>query len=314
MQITTQTNARRLALALALLAFAAASFASLNAPSRAQAVTVGIGDNSPSIFFDARYQSLGTKISRKVIPYDFYHYADERSLLAQWLAGAKANNVEPLIAFSFSTHHRRSLPSVGSFQKSLRYLRAHYPEVRNFSPWNEANHASQPTYKHPKRAAQYYNTSRKICRGCQIVAADVLDQANMIPWVKTFRRYANKPSLWGLHSYADANKNVPWSKSAAKKLLASVKGNVWLTEVGGLVAFKNTYRYSERRAANATTNTLRLAHKSSRIKRVYFYSWYGTPRAKQPYPWDSGLVNSAGEPRPGYFTLKRWLSDHPADL
>ena len=281
----------------------------------ARALTVGIGDNGPTMFSDPRYQSLETKISRKIIPYDWYHYKWDRENLDAWMAGAKARGVQPLIAFSASHRARRKLPTVGSFQKSLRYLLRHYPEVRDFSPWNEANHSTQPTWKNPKRAAQYYNTSRKICRGCRIIAADVLDQSNMIPWIREFRRHARKPTYWGLHSYADANRNVPWRRSALRLLLNNVNGKVWLTEVGGLVAFKNAYRYSERRGANGTRNTLRLAHRSSRVKRVYFYSWYGARhvRKRTPYRWDSGLVSWDGIARPGYFTLKRWLEDHPGD-
>ena len=45
--------------------------------------------------------------------------------------------------------------------------------------WNEANHCSQPTCRNPERAAQYYLALRKHCRGCRIVAADLLDGSKM---------------------------------------------------------------------------------------------------------------------------------------
>src|SRR4029079_18354472 len=140
--------------------------------------------------------------------------------------------VEPLISLQHSNSAPRKLPSVGEFKLSIRYLLDHYPSVRTISPWNEANHVTQPTYKNPQRAARYYNATRAMCKGCRVVAADVLDQKNMIPWVKAFKKTAIKPSTWGLHSYNDSNQSVPWKKSATKRLLANVKGKIWLTEVG----------------------------------------------------------------------------------
>lgn len=281
----------------------------------ARALTVGVGDNGPHMFDDARYQSLDMRISRKIIPYDFYRSEFERDQLSAWLAGAKREGVRPLIAFSHSHARPKKLPSVREFQTALRNLRRLHPEVRDFSPWNEANHHTQPTWSNPRRAAQFYNTARKICRGCRIIAADVLDIKNMLRWVTEFKRHAYKPTLWGLHSYHDANHNTPWKKSSAKRLLDNVRGNVWMTEVGGLVAFSRAYRYSERRGANGLRNTLRLAKKSRRIQRVYLYSWYGTvhsPR-RPPYSWDSGIVAADGTPRPAYFTLKRWFASFPGD-
>lgn len=304
---TTSRNALLAAIIAIVVVFAAAG--------EARAVTVGVGDNGPAMFDDERYQSLNMRISRKIIPYDFYKNQWEKDQLTLWLDGARRNGVRPLIAFRHSNVRPSKLPSVREFQRALRTLIRLHPEVRDFSPWNEANHHTQPTWKSPKRAAQYYNTSRKICRGCKIIAADVLDIKNMLRWVTEFKRYAYKPRLWGLHSYHDANHNIRWSRSSVKLLLDNVRGRVWMTEVGGLVAFARAYRYSERRGANGLRNTLRLAHKSRRIQRVYLYSWYGTPHhpKRPPYAWDSGITGPDGTPRPAYFTLKRWFQSFPGD-
>lgn len=309
-----QTQARtftRSAIATAIICLSIAA-ASMSAPRQASAVTVGIGDNGPRMFADRTYQQLGSKISRKIIPYDFYRYESDRADLRLWLAGAKSQNVAPLIAFNHSARSPRRLPSVSQFKYALRYLRREHPEVKTFSPWNEANHHTQPTARNPKRAAQYYNAARQICRGCRLVAADVLDQKNMIPWLKTFRRYAKNPSLWGLHSYSDTNRNIPWSNSGTKRLLDYVNGAVWLTEVGGLVAFGHNYRYSESRAKNATRRTLALAKKSRRIQRIYLYSWYGTDHAsmRRPYLWDSGLMSPGGHPRPAFYLVRDWFQQN----
>jgi hypothetical protein len=313
-QLSKETNSMprktiRRALTLGVLAIAAASIGCSSAPP-AKAVTVGIGDNGPTMFDDVNYQALGTQISRKIVPWDFHKHQWEIDQLDLWVAGATRQGVQPLIAFNHSATEPKKLPSVAEYKQALQALLARYPGIKTISPWNEANHVTQPTYKKPKRAAEYYNATKSVCKGCRIVAADVLDQKNMLPWLKTFRKTAKKPNLWGLHSYADANKNVPFKKSQVKKLLGAVPGRVWLTEVGGLVAFKTAFAYNESRAAKATANTMKLARSNKRIERVYFYSWFGTdhgPILKKPYKWDSGLVSAAGAPRPAYFTLKKYL-------
>ena len=93
-----------------------------------------------------------------------------------------------------------------------------------YSPWNEANHRAQPTYKRPGRAAAFYGVVRKLCRGCTIVAADVLDQSGMVEWVRAFRRKApGKPRIWGLHNYKDTNDFRRGRHSGTRKLLRAVR-------------------------------------------------------------------------------------------
>lgn len=281
-------------------------------PNSAQArPLVGVGDNGPAMFADQNFQSLGTKISRKIVPFDFYRSQWEIDQLRAWMAGAQSQGVEPLIAFERSYTSPRKLPSVAEYKFALRTLLQEAPGLSTFSVWNEANHHSQPTVKNPRRAAQYFKAARQICAGCKIVAGDVLDQKNMLAWVGRFKRAAGpKARIWGLHSYADANYSHNWRRSATRRLLAVIKGDLWLTEVGGIVAFSSHFRYNEYRAADAIRDTLALAGKSPRIKRVYLYSWFGTKQSHsaRKLHWDSGLVDAAGNPRPGFRVLRDWLA------
>lgn len=285
-------------------------------PSTAHArPMVGIGDNSASIFSDANYRSLGTSISRKVIPFDFYASQFERDQLRAWLDGAAAAGVEPLIALEHSHTSPSKLPSAGEYRYAFKRLVSDYPEIHDVSVWNEANHHSQPTSRNPARAAQYFRIARSECSGCRIVAADVLDQKNMLPWIAAFKRRAGSAAhIWGLHSYADGNYRTAWRRSATRRLLANVRGEVWMTEVGGIVAFGRKFHYNEHRAASAVRGTLNLARKSSRIRRVYLYSWYGTdqPHSARNPIWDSGLASPAGVPRSGFYALRDWLAVYGA--
>ncbi|MDT9121554.1 hypothetical protein RSW84_29320, partial [Escherichia coli] len=79
-------------------------------------------------------------------------------------------------------------------------FRRDFPTVKTFAPWNEANHESQPTS--PKRAAQYYDVLRRECKGCKVLAADVLDSSDVTSWLRSFIRYShNRGRVWGLHNY-----------------------------------------------------------------------------------------------------------------
>lgn len=275
---------------------------------------VGISENNAPMFFDPNYRALGTTIARRMVPFDFHKHPSELAQLTAWLAGAQAAGVEPLISFERSYTYPTKLPSVAEYAESLNYVRAQWPWVRTISPWNEANHKSQPTVKNPKRAAQFYNYTRQVCKGCTIVAADLLDQKNLAPWLKKFMRYAKKPKIWGLHTYTDTNRNKPWKKSATRSFLRATKGDVWLTEAGGIVAFNNTYGFDTLRAAKAINRTLNLYKRSSRIKRLYLYCWYGSMSDGSsgfPFKWDSGIVGPDGKPREGYGVIKQWLAKHP---
>jgi hypothetical protein len=172
--------------------------------------------------------------------------------------------------------------------------------VRDYSPWNEINHQSQPTFRKPRAAARFYNVVRANCRGCTIIAADVLDQAGLEKYLRAFLRAANgTPRLWGLHNYSDTNR---FRSRGTKALLRTVRGNVWLTETGGIVRFADALPYNERRAARATKFMFKLARSNRRIKRLYIYSWLGEQRGAR---FDAGLVNPDGSARPAYDVVKR---------
>lgn len=281
---------------------------------------VGVGDNGANMFKDQNYRSLEMPISRKVIAWDFYQHPDEVADLDTWLINAREVNVDPLISFGgLSTRaSTRRLISVKEYKVMFTYFRERYPWVTSISPWNEVNHASQPTFNHPRRAAQYYNLVKKMCPGCNIAAADVLDQPNLWPWIKTFKKYAHHPTIWGLHNYGDVNYSTPWRKSYTKRFLKAVRGQVWMTETGGIIALGKKRDYNIDRGTIGVRNTLKLASRSKRVTRVYLYSWYGTEapagyenrkhgKKHKADRWDSGIVGPVGEPRPAFWELKKLL-------
>jgi hypothetical protein len=279
------------------------------------AVVVGIGDQLAHTFTHPLFQDLNIRYTRNFTGWNVALKKTQAGWMDGWIQAADAAGAEPLISFSQALGSKCPkrpcvLPSVRQYTRAFRAFRKRWPSIRTFSPWNEANHRSQPTFKNPKRAAQYYNVVRRYCRGCTIVAADVIDEKNMVKWLTTFKRYAKKPRLWGLHNYRDTNPRRGQRVGGTRTLLQTVKGKVWITETGGLVKFvlpdrRTLFPSSTNRAARALRRTFAIARRyRSRIKRLYLYNWNGSPRRAR---FDAGLVDAKGKPRPGYRVVKRAL-------
>jgi hypothetical protein len=290
-----------------LLALALALTAWLSVPAAANAFSVGISDQKLGMWSDPRFDKLGIKDVRLMMSYDLVLKGDF-SRYDQWMAAASVRGADVLLTIQHHSRKAMRLPSFSQYRRTVRILRKRYPWVKSMSAWNEANHVSQPTWNRPRRAAQYYNIMRRECRGCRVVAADVLDGKNMLGWLATFKRYAKKPRIWGLHSYADANYFRPFSYSSTRQLLRAVKGEVWLTEAGGIVRFRDRYRGGKRgeaRAARAVNHTFKVARSSGRIKRVYLYHWDADPKF---VTWDSGFVAANGRARPSLEVLRKEIN------
>jgi hypothetical protein len=245
-----------------------------------------------------------------VVPWNAALHADRRDWVRRWLSAARAAGIEPLIAFGRFSGQSMSPPSVSAYRRAFMAFRQAFPQVREYTPWNEANHQSQPTFRRPGRAAAYYEVMRAGCPGCMIVAADVLDNHSAPRWLRAFMRalHGPPPQLWGLHNYIDVNRHHPVARGGTARMLGVVPGQVWLTETGGLVKTA-ALPYNERRAAQATRYLFTIAGAwSARISRIYLYNWRGVLTARQarrePKAWDSGMTEPNGKPRPAYYALR----------
>src|SRR4051794_11708275 len=124
---------------------------------------LGIGEQGLAMFSDPRFAALGLEHVRLVAPYDVAcRPGDAQRYLDTWLAAARAAGARPLVAFA-SSWRRWDLPSYRTYLRCMRAFHRRYRWVRDFNPWNEANHGSQPTYRNPRRAAGFYNALRRGC-------------------------------------------------------------------------------------------------------------------------------------------------------
>jgi hypothetical protein len=135
-----------------------------------------------------------------------------------------------------------------------------------------------------------------------------LSKRTMARWTHQLLRYAKgRPRLWGLHNYTDTNKH----SGLTRAFLRMVPGKVWLTETGGIVAFREAggrvrFRHSERRAATGLARMFALARRyRARTTRLYEYQWSIDFSGNR---FDAGLVRAKGNPRAGYFVVRRHRS------
>jgi hypothetical protein len=279
----------------------------LAAPAASQAYTIGMSDQKVGMWQDPRFAKLGITQVRLLMAYDNVLRKDF-SRYDAWMSAAHRRGADVLVTIDRDIGSFKRMPSLRQYRKVIRILRERYPWVDTYGAWNEANHVKQPTYRKPKRAARYYNILREECAGCTILAADLLDSKNMLSWVAAFKRHAKRPKLWGLHSYQDTNHFRPLSQTFTRSLLRAVKGDLWLTEAGGIVRFGSRYRggrAGERHAARAMKRTFKVAASSRRIKRVYLYHWDADPKF---ITWDSAFVARRGRARPTLEILRRQIN------
>ena len=311
------------ALALALPSTASAAF------------TVGISENEASMFSDPLFQGVGFKQARVIVGYDVAldPSGPEFGRLANYVAAAQAAGVEPLVSFQHARGDTSrcdqkkfigkglcKLPSQKAYESAMKAFFAKFPTVKVVSPWNEVNHFTQPTSRSPASAAKFTNTVAKLCKGCKIVVADILDQADdpaakspkyteTAKYIKEFRKYLKVPrTICGIHNYSDVNR----FRSTGTKALMSALGckEYWLTETGGLYNFgsfwsKKTYKGCSKASScqlKATKYMFSQAKANKKIKRLYVYTWFGdvTPR------FDAGLVAN-GTARPALAEIKKYV-------
>jgi hypothetical protein len=270
---------------------------SLLAPAAATArPLVGIGDQRAVSFHDPAMRKLPLKTARLALSWDWHKDPYRVGHTDDWVAAVRSAKMRPLITFTrrWTRSGRRQIPSMKQYLKSFRLLRERYPTVREFSPWNEPNAKEQPFFSKPGIAARYFNAMRRACRRCTVVAGDVKDGTNMLPWLAVYKRKVRGAKVWGLHNYKDATR----SRGGTRAFLRAVRGRVWLTETGGL---RN--RGGLKGQAKAVRRVFNLARSSRRIKRIYFYQWRHDPSQS----WDSAFLSANGRRRPAYYALRAGL-------
>ncbi|MGI8623238.1 MAG: hypothetical protein ACR2NB_07065 [Solirubrobacteraceae bacterium] len=310
---------------------------------------VGISDNRPAMLSDPLFTALGVKQVRIVVAYNAVSAGqrgdDEISArVAPYIRAADAAGIQPLVAFEHargnasevcnkSRNRSKSqcrLPSVASYKAEITKFLVQFPSVRTITPWNEANHYTQATYRNPTRAGQFAKAVEQACRSlkrsCTVPTMDILDQAEHITsrhptykattrYIKALRKaYGKRPSICGIHNYSDVNR---FRTSGTRALIKAMNcKHYWLTETGGVYDFASFWHRSTKKAGRCRTSSscqvkatrflfAKTLKVSKRIDRVYIYNWFGGSEPR----FDAGIVKGSGNTprskrRPAYAIVK----------
>ena len=230
----------------------------------------------------------------------------QREQADTWLAAARAAGVTPLVSFGHSRTNRADLPTTARYLRAFRAFRERYPWVKTFATWNEANHCGEPTCQ-PTRAG------RLLLARDQEGLPELPDPRRRAARLAERRRVGARssgarrkvePRYWGLHNYLDANR---FTTSYTQAVLAATRGELWLTETGGIVAAPQRQprarcpsrpRTPRRRRASCSRSSCASTRGSSAST-----STTGTTSAARRH-WDSALVASNGQARPAYDVLR----------
>jgi hypothetical protein len=295
-------------------------------PTAAQAripIRVGIGDQQASMFDSRDFQRMKLKRVRYFIPWNAMDDAGQRLAARAFVERARRDRFQVFLHVSSDDLRIKmaKLPSVAQYRSKVgrlvRYFRG--LGVREFGAWNEVNHASQPTYRSPTRAAAFFREMYRLvkprCRTCAVVALDVLDQRGVEAYMRSFYRalsstYRRRATLVGIHNYGDVNRKRMTFTRAIIRQARHYNGSTrfWFTETGGIVKFGRSFPCSTSRAASRINTMFSLArrYRSSGVQRVYVYNWTG---AGCDARFDAGLTSPNGQPRAGYRTLRRQLTN-----
>jgi hypothetical protein len=288
-------------------------------------VRVGIGDQQVSMFDQPLFQARKFKIVRYFVPWNVMQHDDELAAAKAYVQRARQDHIQVLLHLSSDDLRikKAKLPSVAQYRTQIKRIVSTFRPlgVRDFGAWNEVNHASQPTYKSPTRAADFfveaYRAIKPRCNFCNVVALDVLDQAGVERYMRSFYRhlsstYRQRARLVGIHNYGDVNRQrTTFTRNIIRQSHAFNKTTrFWFTETGGLVKFGRSFPCSQTRARNRLRNMFSLAstYRPSGVERLYIYNWTG-PSNGCNARFDAGLVNFDGTPRPGYNYLRDALAN-----
>jgi len=219
------------------------------------------------------------------------------------------------------------LPSVAEYKDKVGFLIDRYGGKKiDWGTWNEINHDSQPTWNNPKRAAQFFVAMRSMCKGCNIVAMDLLDQRGVGSYIKRWFKALKKSQrravkVVGIHNYSDTNRYRQKRRAKGQmtaQIIRAVKRynkrtKYYLTETGGLAKFgssfpcgssKKSQSKALKRQAKAISDMFTLAKRFRKqgVQRLYSYNWWGTDCTSR---FDAGLVKADGSARPAYKTFAK---------
>jgi len=235
--------------------------------------------------------------------------------LDAWLRAAQTRGYRPLITFMPSA--RGDQPSRAAYQAAVAQFRINWPQVTEFTPWNEPNHSdfSVPA----SSAVDYLQALLAVCgSSCTVAAGDFSGSRTEHTYYRDYKGLVDArglaPRVWAYHPYEVVNNGTASDRFDGLRAFLALTGSadVWFTEVGAYYCQGGTY-YGPSAQNDAALRLRALISSPShaaynrRLKRVYYYHFSGDWHPGGPCFHDSGLVNhqsvDGGGARPALTTL-----------
>jgi hypothetical protein len=290
------------------------------APAAARSsIRVAVSDQSPRMFDSPDFQRLHIRRTRYFVASDVMQDAGERARATAFIDAARSAGVSTLLHVSTTDLREKhgTVVSTAAYRRNVGRIVSYFRGlgVREFGAWNEVNHKTQETWNHVGNAASYfksmYSAVKRRCGSCSVVGLDVLDQAGVERYIRSF--YTRLSPSWrkrlkvvGIHNYSDVNRNRSRGTAAIINTVRRYNRatKFWFTETGALASFRGSFPYDEARQAARMRNMFTLASrfKSRGVQRVYEYNWFGVENGGcgRSCLFDAGLVDADGTPRPVY--------------
>jgi hypothetical protein len=303
----------------ALVAIAAIALLPASPAAARSSIRVGVADQSPTMFDSPDFRRLNIKRTRYFVASDVMQDGAARARAVAFVNAARLAGASVLLHISTTDlrSNRGRVVSTSTYRRNAGRIVAYFRKlgVRDFGAWNEVNHKTQETWNHIGNAVSYfksmYSAVRSRCRSCAVVGLDVLDQAGVERYMRSFYKrlsptWRKRLKVVGIHNYSDVNRNRSTGTrtiiTTARRYNRSTK--FWFTETGALASFRGSFPYSESRQAARMRNMFTLASrfKSRGVQRVYEYNWFGVENGGCGLSclFDAGLVHPDGTPRPVY--------------
>src|SRR4051812_49169284 len=142
--------------AMLLLAALLALLTPVATASARTPIRVGIGDQRITTFDQPAFQRAHFRRVRFIVAWNVMDDAGQRHVARAYVQRARAAHMQVLLHVSTNDYRikRAHLQSVATYRRHVRRLVAYFRDlgVREFGTWNEANHASQPTWDSPSHA------------------------------------------------------------------------------------------------------------------------------------------------------------------
>lgn len=250
-----------------------------------------------------------------------------------WYNDARNAQMKMLVSFEETPScNGCAHPSSATYRAAVHAFRVDFPEVTEFTAWNEPNRVRPGSPPQAIGAAHYWNELNAECKipvagkTCMVAAGDLIDSGTYRQYTDEYKASLNAtPTVWAIHPYRSVDKFtfeaiLDWVKNYTQNR------TVWYSEFGSFYCTPSNIapgglegaipaqalEYQDTHAA-VLKELLRVS--PERVHRAYYYFFAKNDDHEEVCPgFDTALIGANSVARPAFRTLfpqARLLSTDP---